>query len=106
MSLKKKKNGFKETYPIWDQVESWLLFLIYKSCPVAYKHRDPTQSVHVIDYYLQKHQQIVWEATHTQNQKTKKTKTKNKQKKRKEKEEKKAVTKNWPDRDSNPETQN
>ena len=96
MSLKKKKNGFKETYryPIWDQVESWLLFLIYKSCPVACKHRDPTQSVPVIDcYFLKSRTDCVGGHTHTE-LKNQKPKTKNKQnitkqKKRQEKKKKK-----------------
>ena len=93
---KEKKNGFKETYPIWDQVESWLLFLIYKSCQVVYKHRAPTQSVHVIDcYFLKSRTDCVGGHTHTK-KKTKNKKQKQKQethkakeKKRKEKEKEK-----------------
>ena len=87
---KEKKNAFKETYPIWDQVESWLLFLIYKSCPVAYKHRDPTQSVHVIDcYFLKSRTDCVGGHTHTKLKKQKnKNKKQTKQNKRKEKKKK------------------
>ena len=78
---------------------------------MACKHRDPKQSVHVIDcYFLKSRTDCVGGHTHTE-LKNQKPKTKNKQnitkeKKRKEKEEKKAVTKNWPDRDSNPDPQN
>ena len=80
---------------------------------MVYKHRAPTQSVHVIDcYFLKSRTDCVGGHTHTlKKNKNKKNKNKNKkhtkQKKRKEKEkEKKAVTKNWPDRDSNPVPQN
>ena len=77
---------------------------------MVYKHRAPTQSVHVIDcYFLKSRTDCVGGHTHTK-KKTKqkqKQKTRNTQSKRKEKEkEKKAVTKNWPDRDSNPDPQN
>ena len=78
---------------------------------MAYKHRDPTQSVHVIDcYFLKSRTDCVGGHTHTKLKKTKKQKqktNKTKQNKRKEKEEeKKAVTKNWPDRDSIPDPRN
>ena len=81
---------------------------------MVYKHRAPTQSVHVIDcYFLKSRTDCVGGHTHTKKKtKTKKakTKTRNTQSKRKEKkrkrERKKAVTKNWPDRDSNPDPQN
>ena len=55
---------------------------------MAYKHRDPTQSVHVIDcYFLKSRTDCVGGHTHTKLKKNKKTKTKNKQNKTKEKEE-------------------
>ena len=75
---------------------------------MAYKHRDPTQSVHVIDcYFLKSRTDCVGGHTHTKLKKQKnKNKKQTKQNKRKEKEEKNAVTKNWPDRDSNPDPQN
>ena len=75
---------------------------------MAYKHRDATQSVHVIDYFLKSRTDCVGGHTHTKLKKQKnKNKKQTKQNKRKEKEEeKKAVTKNWPDRDSNPDPRN
>ena len=52
---------------------------------MAYKHRDPTQSVHVIDcYFLKSRTDCVGGHTHTKLKKNKKTKTKNKQNKTKQ----------------------
>ena len=77
---------------------------------MAYKHRDPTQSVHVIDcYFLKSRTDCVGGHTHTKlkNQKNKnKKQTKQNKRKEKKKKKKKAVTKNWPDRDSNPDPRN
>ena len=60
---------------------------------MAYKHRDPTQSVHVIDcYFLKSRTDCVGGHTHTKLKKTKKQKqktNKTKQNKTKEKEEEK-----------------
>ena len=73
---------------------------------MAYKHRDPTQSVHVIDcYFLKSRTDCVGGHTHTKLKKQKKQKQKTNKTKEKE-EEKKEVTKNWPDRDSNPDPRN
>ena len=73
---------------------------------MAYKHRDPTQSIHVIDcYFLKSRTDCVGGHTHTKLKKQKKQKQKTNKTKEKE-EEKKEVTKNWPDRDSNPDPRN
>ena len=58
---------------------------------MAYKHRDPTQSVHVIDcYFLKSRTDCVGGHTHTKLKKTKKQKQKtNKTKQNKTKQKKK-----------------
>ena len=77
---------------------------------MAYKHRDPTQSVHVIDcYFLKSRTDCVGGHTHTKLKKQKnknKKQTKQNKTKQKKKKKKKGVTKNWPDRDSNPDPRN
>ena len=74
---------------------------------MAYKHRDPTQSVHVIDcYFLKSRTDCVGGHTHTKLKKQKNKNKKQTKRKEKKKKKKKAVTKNWPDRDSNPDPRN
>ena len=58
---------------------------------MAYKHRDPTQSVHVIDcYFLKSRTDCVGGHTHTKLKKTKKQKQKTNKTKQKKKKKKKS----------------